>query len=355
MTKLNRGTSIYTGIDVFKLISSFMVVLLHAIETTNYYAVAVREILTWFAVPFFFISSGFFLQKGLTKAENKAEYFKKYVKNLLFLFLVWAVVIYSPIVIHSYVNTNKTESALKIALLLFRRIFIIGPGPYWYLVALLCSAIFIYFCHTKTYEKLLLFVMILGFLLQIGYVSFREILSEISVFKFLFDGIYFVYSWEKNFLMYGIPFMGLGYFFAKKGTKVKPSMAVLMFLASTLLGIFEYNIPKIFPSEFWNGNKIFFAFAFQAISIFLLAKSVSFNISKKTSLFIRQLSSFIYFSHYIFLYYIMNPILRNHTNISTYSPNMILPKTVVTLLVCLLLFVLIKRINNKYLNLLLNG
>ena len=355
MTKLNQEASIYTGIDVFKIISAIMVVLLHTVETTNYYAVEIKEVFTRFAVPFFFIASGFFFHKGLEKSTQKSKYFKKYAKNILFLFLVWALIIYSPFVIHSYFTQNPNKSVFYIFLMLFRRIFIIGPGAYWYLVALLCSAIFLYLCHIKKKEVFILFGIILGFLLQFSYVCFKGLLSQIPIFTLLFKGIYFVFSWEFNFVMYGIPFMGLGYFISKKKIALKPLTSTVILMVSTIFSFLEYNLPKFFPHTFWNENKIFFAFAFQAISVFLLAKSISFNISQKTSLFIRQLSSFIYFSHSILLYNIINPILDRYTNLPIYSPFFILPKTIIIVLVCSALFFLIKRINNKYLNLLLNG
>lgn len=355
MSEFQRTNPIYTGIDVFKLIASILIILLHVTETGNYYAVEVKEVFTRFAVPFFFIASGFFFHKGLEKSIKKFEYFKKYAKNILFLFLVWALIMYSPFVIHSYIIRNPDKSVLYIILMLFRRIFIIGPGAYWYLVALLGSAIFLYLCHIKRKDILVLFGIILGFLLQFAYVCFKGYLSQISIFALLFKGIYFVFSWEFNFIMYGIPFMGLGYFISKKDVVLKPLTSTIIFIISTVLSFFEYNIPELFPHPFWNENKMFFAFIFQAISFFLLAKSLNLKIRKSTSLLIRQLSSFIYFSHSIILYNIMNRILDRFTSLPTYAPTMILPKTVVTLLVCLLLFVLIKRINNKYLNLLLNG
>ena len=355
MTESKKPTSIYTGIDVFKLIASILIILLHVTETTNYYAVEIKEIFTRFAVPFFFIASGFFFHKGLERSCDKSEYFKKYIKNILFLFLIWALLIYSPFVIHSYITQNPYESTLKIILMLFRRIFVIGPGAYWYLIALLCSACFLYFCHIKKSYKLIVFAIILGFLLQFAYVCFKGVLSQITLFSLLFKGIYFVYSWEFNFIMYGIPFMGLGYFISKKDITLKPLTSAIILIISTLFSFFEYNLPKLFPHTFWNENKIFFAFIFQALSFFLLAKSLPLKISKPTSLLMRQLSSFIYFSHSIILYNIMNPILDRFISLPTYAPIMILPKTIVVFLICSSLFFLIKKINNKYLNYLLNG
>lgn len=123
-----KETQVYTGIDVFKLIAAVLVVLLHTVETSNYYACAIKEVFTRLAVPFFFIASGFFFQKGLEKAQSKVSYIKKYEKNILKIFFVWAVVMYWPFVVYSYITNNVGESSLRIVGMLIRRIFIIGPA-----------------------------------------------------------------------------------------------------------------------------------------------------------------------------------------------------------------------------------
>ena len=117
----------------------------------------------------------------------------------------------------------------------------------------------------------------------------------------------------------------------------------------------EYSLPRIIPSTFWIDNRIFLAFIVQAIAYFLLAESMVVKISKKRSLSIRQLSSFIYFSHVILLYEILNRILDNFTTLPTYDPIMIFPKFLIIIMACILLFIQIKKINNKYLNILING
>lgn len=351
----NKSSKVYTGIDVFKLIAAVMIVLLHTIETTNYYVCLIKEVFTRFAVPFFFIVSGFFLYNGLDRASNKGEYFRKYEKNILIIFGVWAIIIYSPFVIYEYLINNAGESVIKIIAILIRRILVIGPGPYWYLVALFWAAIFIYFCYTRNKDNVLLVGIIIGFCLQIAYTSFKGILSEIVFFNYFFKVIYGIFSWEYNVFMYGIPFMGIGYLLKKKRFYVKSKTALIFLVICTILSVIEYSLPQIFPNIFWEENRIFIAFIGQAIAYFLLAQNMDFSISKTESLTIRQLSSFIYFSHVILLYNILNPILTKYTELSTYGPYMILPKLLIVLLVCVGLFWPIKKINNRYLNILING
>ena len=116
---------IYSGIDIFKLISAFLILLLHCVETTDYFPCEVKFVITRFAVPFFFIASGFFFYRGLDHSENKQSYFWKYEKNIAKLYLVWALIIYLPFEIVSYIKMNPGASPIKIVLLLFRRFFVI--------------------------------------------------------------------------------------------------------------------------------------------------------------------------------------------------------------------------------------
>ncbi|MCI6995619.1 MAG: acyltransferase [Eubacterium sp.] len=346
---------VYTGIDLFKLIAAILVVILHAIETTSWYPNEIKFVITRVAVPFFFISSGFFFYKGLEKAEDIHDYFVKYEKNILRMFLVWALIIYSPFEVISYTNKYPGAGVLKTALYLVRRIFIIGPGPYWYLVALIGASCFLYACYKKENEKLLLVGMAVGFILEIAYSCFRGILSNVELFRLIFNAIYFVYSWEFNFFMFGIPFMGIGFLVARHNKSLKSNYAFLLLILSTMMRIVEYNLPVWFPSTFWRNNEISLFFILQAYAFFMLGKDIQLGINYNTSKLLRELSSCIYFLHAIVLYELMNPLLERYTELPIYSGVMIFPKVVVVVLICSMVFIAIRKIDNKYLNVLING
>lgn len=355
MTK-RKNQEIYTGIDVFKLVAAILVVLLHAIETTNDFACEVKFVFTRFAVPFFFITSGFFFCKGLERVEDKKRYFYKYEKNLIKLFSVWSLLIYGPFTISDYIRNNSSASAFKIILLLVRRIFVIGSGPYWYIVALMWSTAFLYLCYTKKREWIIKVLIIVGLILQVAYACFRGVLSNILLLEYIFDLIYTIFSWEFNFIMYGIPFMGIGFYICKRNISISKAVSAVVFIVATALRFFEYNLCKIVPhEEFWANNEISFMYIVQAIFIFLFAKEIKLKLDARRSLWIRQLSSFIYFSHAIILYNILNPLLEKYTKLPIYVPEYILPKMLVVLSICIVLFLVIKCINNKRLNALING
>ena len=352
---MGEPRKIYNGIDLFKLIAACLVVLLHALEGTDFWSMGIKYVFTRLAVPFFFIASGFFFQRGLNRASNPRDYLIRYEKNVLKIFLVWAVIIYGPFTVAEYARLHAGEDLWYLIGTLIRRIFVIGPGPYWYLVALMWSAAFLYFCHVRKKQRLILPAILMGLILEMCYASFRGYLSQFSIFRGFFQVIYLIFSWEFNFLMFGIPFMGIGYLIAQKDCQLSTVRSAVLLAVTTVLCILEYFLPVLIPSSFWNGNKIQVAFIFQGISYFMLAKSITLNVKPQCSLCWRQLSSFIYFSHVIILYNIMNAWMDNYTTLPTYHLSLILPRVLIALSICLGCFALLKKWNNKYMNLLLNG
>lgn len=349
------GQKIYTGIDLFKLIAAILVVLLHSIETTAWYPNEIKFVFTRLAVPFFFIASGFFFQSGLEKSKDKKEFFLNYEKKILTIFIIVGVIIYSPVTIITYIQKYPEAGIFKMSFYIFRRVFLIGPGPYWYLLALMWSAAFLYLCNVKKWDWLVYGGIVIGLLLEIAYACFRGVLSSFTLFDYFFKVIYLVFSWEFNFIMFGIPFMGIGYLISKKKYKVNIKVSSGILVISTVARVFEYNFPKLILSSFWDFNNISFAFIAQAISFFFLAKEIDLPVGRSTSLKIRQISSCIYFSHAIFLYNVINPLLDMFTDIPTYDAICIFPKMVIVIALCLLLYVFIRKIDNKYLNVLING
>lgn len=346
---------IYKGLDLFKFIAALLIVLLHTIETSNFYANEVKFVATRFAVPFFFIVSGFFLYLGLSKAKDKKTYILKYEKKLLLTFLFWAVLIYSPFIIKSYIESNSDQSTIRIIALLFRKMFIVGPGPYWFILVLIITAFILYVLDRINNDMLLYGVIAFSFVCLIIYSNFRGVFSDIPIIKYGFKLTDFVYSWEFNFLMYGIPFMGLGFVFAKKDAKMNVNIALIVFIVSTALRVFEYNLANIFEIPFFEDNNISLLYIVQAASVFMIGKEITPKISIEQSKQLRQCSSFMYYIHVILLYNLLDIILDKKFGDVIYSYKWIAPKFMVIVIFCVLLFIIIKKINNKHLNFLING
>jgi serine/alanine racemase len=350
----------YTGLDLFKLIAAVLIVLLHTIENNNWYANEIKFVFTRFAVPFFFIASGFFFNKGLNNASDKKAYFFKYEKKIIILYAIWALIIYLPFEIQAYFIKYTNENYLTILLILFRRFFIVGPGPFWYLLSMILASAVLFKIGQNKNSRIIIMI-ILGLFLNITYNSFRDFFSSYYIFNAFFKLIDLFYSWSNNFLMTGIPFMGIGcllskyeHYLEKKQFLNKISVTVLLII-STFLRVLEYNIPTLCNNNCLQKYSINFAFIFQAFFFFILAKKITLKINNESPKTIRQLSAFIYFSHPLILYNIINPLLARNTNWAIYDNKYILPKLILTLTICTVIFSIIKSINNKKLNILING
>ena len=347
---------IYSGIDIGKLIAAVLVVVLHAVETNAWVPAGVKYVFTRFAVPFFFISSGFFFYNALMQSDDTKRYFLSYEKHIVKVLIIWELIIYLPFTIKTYIDKYAGEPLFRIIVLLARRVLIIGSGPYWYLVALFWTAAFLYLCYRgKHGDTLLITAIVIGIGLEISYSCFQNALIAIPMFRILFKVIYGIWSWEDNFLMYGIPFMGAGWLLAKYGVEWTCKQAFAVFVTSTVLRLLEYNISVLIPYEFWQNNVLSLAFIPQALSFFLLTKAWQPLITKEQSLLFRQLSSTIYYTHAIFLYELIDPIMDRYTTLPTYDGSMIFPKVVVTLMLSILFFLIIKKINKPKLSILING
>ena len=350
----NDNNRVYCGIDLVKLICAMLVVLLHTIEGNNsWYSNEIKYVFTSFAVPFFFLVSGFMFCRGVQRAENPYNYFLRYERKLLKIYFIWAVVIYLPFELNTYLNKYNGSSIFRIALLLLRRYILIGPGPYWYIWALLLSIVFIYYCIVNNKDRLLLIMVLMGLLVEIMYTGFRHVLSGNMLFDLLFNTMYYVFSGERNFILYGIPFVGIGCMIYKYEIQFNKRLMLLCFIVASILAALEYYAP--IHNDSFGEIRVSFAFIIQAICLFMYSLKMNIEIDYKESISIRQLSSTIFYSHFIFLFEVVNPCILKYTILPYYADWMIIIKMLITLIMCYSFYFIIKSINKKKLNVLING
>lgn len=330
------------GIDLFKLIAAILVVILHGIG--NYFGEAgeiLKTIICPIAVPFFFISSGYFFGRGLNRNKSEMkEYFIKYEKNLVKMYIVWSI-IGIPFMINLYYKLYNGNLPY-IFLLMIRNVFFSGTfGIYWYLLAMIGASILIYFFVSKNKIKLMYILSFGFFLFGIAYAGCQEALGNNPIFYYLFKLTWIVFSCERNFLMVGWFYMSIGYYFSTRNIEMRASVAVLLFFIFTGLKFGEYYLNL---SGLFGGNSISIMHSLQAVSYFLIAINLQLNSLSKYSKIMRELSSTIYFTHFLFID-IIDPNQVGNTIITL----------VIVLFLCLSFYFLIKKINNKKLNILINA
>lgn len=273
------------GLDIFKWVCAFLIVYLHTYNRDwGIYGKWFLNVIASIGVPFFFIVSGFFFGKGISRSGFSKEYFLKYFSRILVMYIAWTIITL-PV---SWLCITRGHAdfslGLKIAYLL-RMIFFSGScGIYWYLLALLCCSSMIYFFMKRRWNIILYIIALICFGLGVWYNS------PYNNHNLLFQGIHVVFGSERNFLNVGLLYMCIGYFFATHEIKMKPYPLILLFVCIVALRTYETNILHINSLQ-----------AVLAVVLFLVAFNTNIKIKDENSLTIRKLSTAMYLVHYPFI------------------------------------------------------
>lgn len=82
----------YENLDVFRFLSSIIIIILHVRPFFNISAqadIAINNIIGRICVPFFFLVSGFFAAR---QEQKKPDYIRSYIRSMIPVYLVWSAV-----------------------------------------------------------------------------------------------------------------------------------------------------------------------------------------------------------------------------------------------------------------------
>lgn len=288
------------GIDLFRLIGAFFIMCLHT-EYGNLqqeYVDNLRLLSRW-AVPFFFITTGFFLG---SKIENDILDFKKIQKNvsLLISILVVSSIIYFPI------NVMKGDIPSRIVNILTGSYFHL-----WFIGSLLVGYISIWYLFFIKKHKILPYLSIgilLIALLTDSYDQLFNIKLDSSLSRFLL----------------AIPFIHIGIIFSKKEINgIGYKLIIGLVLIGFLIQCFEGEMfLKLFHYKKFE-HKILLGTIVLASSLFVLSSRLDINenklskLGKKYALFIYLYHPIVYMSMRILL---SKTIPNYYDNIEVFSP-----------------------------------
>jgi surface polysaccharide O-acyltransferase-like enzyme len=147
------------AIDYFKCIAMFFVVCIHThtLEGVDLLGIKGNSIdfvintFSRFAVPYFFMVSGYLIGFKKIHVQNFESYFKKYVIKISKLFLSWYLVyiLYDLFILFVEKRNTFNSEALRYLTNAFNfKVFLYGPtnGAFhlWFLVALVWSVVILY-------------------------------------------------------------------------------------------------------------------------------------------------------------------------------------------------------------------
>lgn len=209
----------YKGIDLFKIIAAYLIILLHLpVFREGLGNDIVRQVVTVVAVPFFFTASGFLLSNKLSAMDRKLPMcvkinYKKYI--------IWSL-IYFPIVCFGWLVNSKT---IGYDLLYYVRDFVL-EGSYltiWFLNALSIALLIEWLLLKKFSKKDCFLISVPFWVIACLLSSYNQLFVENLGGKDITNIYYSIFSTTKNGLLFGFPFISLGVWLADKKEKNKKS------------------------------------------------------------------------------------------------------------------------------------
>ena len=282
------------GIDLFRFVGAFFIVCLHVKYETldNDYVDSLRLLSRW-AVPFFYITTGFFLGYKIKNNNLDFEQIQKNVTVLISILIISSFV-YLPLDIIKGRIPNSISNILA--------------GTYyhlWFIGSLLVGYIFIWYLFFIKKNNLLpcLSIGILFFALFTD--SYDQLINK----NIDFDLCRFLLS---------IPLMNVGIVLSKKESKINLfNNKLLIVLILTGIAI-QFIEAEFFSKQFYYDKFLHqFLFGTIIISISLFILSTKINIKENLlSKFGREHSLFIYLYHPLILIVIEATltIIPNYTN-----------------------------------------
>ncbi|WP_404429623.1 acyltransferase family protein [Sutcliffiella horikoshii] len=266
------------AIDYFKFFAVFFVVCIHTAPFKGMFLWGINgsdinlilETFARFAVPFFFVASGFLFSNKLLILEETTSYFVKYFKKLLKLFLSWTLfyIMYGLCLslfrayaaglnikteLFNYVNNLIGLKSIT-EFILYGAVNAPASFHLWYLSALIWSLLIVY-----------IFIKInkLRYLLIISLV-----LNIVGLFGQTYSGLFKLNIIDfptRDALFFGLFYTSLGAFFAchhekikEKMLNIKSSILVWFFIIFSLTQVLERIVAELlWPKEIIATNYYF--------------------------------------------------------------------------------------------------
>ena len=311
--------------DFIKFICSILVIEIHINffgEFNTFSRIIIKYTLCRMAVPFFFLSSGFFF---FGKLENESSA-KKYIGRICSLYAVYTAVYFFcriPQIIADPLNTLKDW---------IPKIFIYASYIHlWYMLALAASCIIIFLLYKKLRVKLeaIVIVSFIFHLCGILLFSYGFYFKKFNLINTFLNWYHVNFHGIENAFFIGLMYVSLGCLIRKRSDKIQYSKKyiVLAIIFTILTSVMQY-IKFINYGE--DAGYVLCVFIVPAAVFCFISVSFKRTDTKyqNTGLFFRKESALIYYWHMFFLYFFNMAYIY-------FSPGNVSPSTGLTFFVIL--------------------
>jgi len=231
------------ALDMTKLIMAILVICIHTDPLESYTDTGnfiLTRVIARVAVPFFFITAGYYF---FVKSRSKTQ-FMQYMKKLGVTFLLWSV-IYLPVNLYIWNTEGFTQAWL---LQYIQQVFFVGTYYHlWFLPALMLAIAIVYYAQKRMSLRLIAAISLVLYLIGLLADAYYRLATQIPVLHEMVNGYLAVFEYSRNGLFFGLPFVALGALVAKELPQWKLSDAICEFglLFSFGLMVFEAALLRI--------------------------------------------------------------------------------------------------------------
>lgn len=276
----------YTGIDIFRLIAALLVIAIHTSPLSSINETAdfiLTRIFARIAVPFFFVTSGYFL---ITRYSRNADKLFKFIKKIALIYSA-AIVIYLPINIYN--NYFDMENLLPN---IIKDIIFDGTLYHlWYLPASIIGAAIAWVLVKKTTYKTAFVVGTFLYLIGMFGDSYYGISENIPILNGFYDLIFQVSDYTRNGFFIAPIFFVMGGFLAESSKNISLNKGTCVFFISFVAMFAEAMVLHNLDLQRHDSMYIFLPIATFYLFHFLL------HFKGKQIKFLRTSSLMIYIIH----------------------------------------------------------
>ena len=284
----------FNAIDMCKFIMAFVVIAIHTnpvVNIKNQVIIQIVMIIQNFAVPFFFVASGFFLyyRQDISVKETK-EHFKRYLKKIIRLYCVWTI-ISLPLTVYGYYISG--DGILHCIFSYIKYFFFVGKlyNSYhlWYLLALIYAIVIIWVLLERNLSLETIFVIAFGFF------TFSKIMLFLMDKENMLGGVLKSFSelyqfiFNKGNIFTGMIYVCIGMRIANRKKYIN---RVVCLCGLIVINILQIGINNIIVNDLLTIP--------EAALFFMFLLGIKLPEGKKY-IKMRKASSIIYLSHLIFL------------------------------------------------------
>ncbi|MBK1810470.1 acyltransferase family protein [Clostridium sp. YIM B02505] len=285
----------YDSVNIMRMVCAILVIVIH---TSAFYSLGkvpgaiFSNVIARIAVPFFFITTGYFFYEKY----NREGYVKSYIKRILIYYLGFSVAY--TVFVFNYIKQRNNTIEIAIKNILFNGV----SGALWYLPALMLSILVVTLLLKKNWIKALVILSILAYVLGLlgdsynGFITGTPLESIVNAYNSIF-----VYT--RNGICFGVPFITLGILINKYKLNdriKKAGMWVGLFSIVFALEAY-YLITNNIPRD----NNMYISLVVLVPFLFIGLLNHKKMISQRKSKLYRDMSLWIYCIHELFMMFII--------------------------------------------------